>query len=573
VLWSYCYVKLKSNPIDKLIQLILMEERGGERFASFDNLKLQWLMVNKFDLVFVVFYKGIQSASFMESLLNMVSAEFLSFSGSPTSSLSFLKFEDRSGFTSRYYKCLEKCEQQQATAAQQSKISVNGNRSRPVNGRSQIRRGGDNNRELTEEDDTDEPTERPTATKSTNIRGNNKKTTKEATTWTSQRVNKKAMDSLDFSIRNGDNDINNEINNDVKNAYVGDQPLSDDFDDEDSDVFEDDTRVADDGTGVSWRDSAMGGLFSRVSAAVKRVAGNADLTPEELDMALASFRDGLLSKNVANDIVDQIVSSIKKSLVGTKSPSWTSVHATAKAELTDVIRRILTSKKSVDVLKSALEAKARGEPYSICFLGVNGVGKSTNLAKVCYFLKQKGNLKVMIAACDTFRSGAVEQLRTHARCLDAYLFEQGYGKDPATIAKQAMLYASKEHYDVVLIDTAGRMQDNEPLMRALAKLVTLNSPDLILFVGEALVGNDAVDQLKKFNQCLIDYAPLSTTKSSNRTIDGVLLTKFDTVDDKVGAAVSMVYETGQPIVFVGTGQKYTQLGKLNIRTVVKALLG
>lgn len=113
----------------------------------------------------------------------------------------------------------------------------------------------------------------------------------------------------------------------------------------------------------------------------------------------------------------------------------------------------------------------------------------------------------MIAACDTFRAGAVEQLRTHARNLDVHLFEQGYGKDASIIAKNALKYASAEGYDVVLIDTAGRMQDNEPLMRGLAKLVALNSPDLVLFVGEALVGNDAIDQLVKFNRSLIDFAP------------------------------------------------------------------
>lgn len=113
----------------------------------------------------------------------------------------------------------------------------------------------------------------------------------------------------------------------------------------------------------------------------------------------------------------------------------------------------------------------------------------------------------MIAACDTFRAGAVEQLRTHARNLDVHLFEQGYGRDASIIASNALKFAATEGYDVVLIDTAGRMQDNEPLMRALARLVAVNTPDLVLFVGEALVGNDAIDQLLKFNRSLIDYAP------------------------------------------------------------------
>ncbi|CDI79452.1 DNA-binding protein, putative [Eimeria acervulina] len=181
----------------------------------------------------------------------------------------------------------------------------------------------------------------------------------------------------------------------------------------------------------------------------------------------------------------------------------------------------------------------------------------------------KGGLKVLIAACDTFRAGAVEQLRTHARCLDVPLFERGYGRDAAAICKEALKYAKEEQIDVVLIDTAGRMQDNDPLMRSLGKLVYMNNPDLILFVGEALVGNDAAHQLKKFNQAIADA---SVQGSTPRLIDGILLTKFDTVDDKVGAALSMAYITGQPIVFVGTGQKYGNLKKLNPDMVANALL-
>jgi signal recognition particle receptor subunit alpha len=136
------------------------------------------------------------------------------------------------------------------------------------------------------------------------------------------------------------------------------------------------------------------------------------------------------------------------------------------------------------------------------------------------------------------------------------------------VAKEAIREAVRTQQDVVLVDTAGRMQDNEPLMRALSKLINLNEPDLVLFVGEALVGNDGVDQLTKFNQKLVD---LSTT-GSPRLIDGILLTKFDTIDDKVGAALSMVYVSGVPVMFVGCGQTYTDLKKLNVKSIVKSLL-
>ncbi|CAI8048245.1 Signal recognition particle receptor subunit alpha [Geodia barretti] len=245
----------------------------------------------------------------------------------------------------------------------------------------------------------------------------------------------------------------------------------------------------------------------------------------------------------------------------------------------DSLVQILSPKRRVDILRDVMAARDKGQPYVITFCGVNGVGKSTNLAKVCFWLMENG-LRVLIAGCDTFRAGAVEQLRTHTKHLNSLhppqeghppmvtLYERGYDKDAANIAMEAIQYARQQSFDVVLVDTAGRMQNNEPLMRALAKLIRVNSPDLVLFVGEALVGNEAVDQLLHFNQALVDHSE----EGCPRTIDGILLTKFDTVDDKVGAAISMTYITGQPIVFVGTGQTYTDLRTLNVHAVISVLL-
>jgi len=176
---------------------------------------------------------------------------------------------------------------------------------------------------------------------------------------------------------------------------------------------------------------------------------------------------------------------------------------------------------------------------------------------------------VSIAACDTFRAGAIEQLQTHATKLGVRLYARGYNKDAASVAREAISQATRAGDDVVLIDTAGRMQHNDPLMRALVKLITVNNPDLILFVGEALVGNDAVDQLTQFNRCLQD---LSDNPKNPRLIDGIVLTKFDTIDDKVGAAISMTYCTGQPIMFVGIGQTYGDLRRMNVKMLIKALL-
>mmetsp|Transcript_14974 Transcript_14974/g.20656 ORF Transcript_14974/g.20656 Transcript_14974/m.20656 type:complete len:255 (+) Transcript_14974:313-1077(+) len=252
----------------------------------------------------------------------------------------------------------------------------------------------------------------------------------------------------------------------------------------------------------------------------------------------------------------------------------TRMSTMVKDAMTEALTRILTPTRSTDVLREVQQARERGQgPYTICFIGVNGVGKSTNLAKVAYWLLQH-NISVQIAACDTFRAGAVEQLRTHCRRLEQTsghkvpLFERGYEKDPAAVAMEAKKQAARDGADVLLIDTAGRMQDNKPLMEALAKLVDQNRPDLCLFVGEALVGNDAVDQLNKFNSWLADLSTLQKP----RLIDGIVLTKFDTVDEKVGAALSMVYESGAPIMFVGCGQTYTDIRKLNVRHIVNTLL-
>jgi signal recognition particle receptor subunit alpha len=316
--------------------------------------------------------------------------------------------------------------------------------------------------------------------------------------------------------------------------------------------------------------SKKGGIFGKLVSSVQNLTGNAQLGKAQLEPVLNTFQEGLMLKNVARDVAVKIVESVGNQLVGTRTERFTSIASTVKDSITRSIEEILTPKRSIDILKAALDARVQGRVYSVAFLGVNGVGKSTNLAKVAYYLKNKGGLKILLAACDTFRAGAVEQLRVHATNLNIDIFERGYGKDSAEIAKQALAQAKAGGYDVCLIDTAGRMQDNEPLMRAIAKLVAVNTPDLVLFVGEALVGHDAVDQLTKFNRALIDY---SLNPANPRTVDGIILTKYDTVDDKVGAALSMVYVTGQPIVFVGTGQKYPNLRKLQVKQVVRALVG
>lgn len=388
---------------------------------------------------------------------------------------------------------------------------------------------------------------------------------KEKRHWgVNENVTQEDMDALDYS-KNKQNDEKELAEAQQKymggeddkfeGIYDSDDDLSLDLEDEEEEVK----------TSTGGR-----GLFASLKSKFSNLTGNVEMTQEELDPILKEFADGLIEKNVANDIAQNLCKSVTQTLLNQKTESFTSTSQTFKEAMDDAITTVLTPKKNIDILKDALAAKKRGEPYKIAFIGVNGVGKSTSLAKVAYYLKTKGNLSILIAACDNFRSGAVEQLKTHSRCLDVPVYDKGYKGDPAHIAKEAIALAKKEGYDVVLIDTAGRMQGNQPLMTALAKLVYVNTPDVTLFVGEALVGNEAIDQLTKFNQNLIDYS--ATKQNQCQEIDGIILTKFDAVDEKVGAAVSMVYTTGKPIVFIGVGEKYPHLKKLNPKTVIHALL-
>lgn len=598
LLWSTQLVKIKGEPIDRLIKEALLEERLGENFCNLDPYNLKWKLVNEMDLFFVVVYQGILQITYLEGLLEAAAKEFmksLTSLGGFDNGMSIKRVE----FDAEFRKVLQKTD----AALMESKRSrpmktfadtkkgqeVLKNKADkgelPSEGKRRGKKGGKGEDGDSDEDEDDEGGEAEPASpaspaspaaakgpkpfqkkvKETSSEQKSKKG-KEARTWDhSGKVSAKTIDSLDFSKgKPGAGDGSDEeaaiqkkrdelIGSDAEEASVA--SLSADSDEE---------------AETPAKSGRVGGLFKSLTRNVKNLTGGATLTDADLDPILKSFKTSLMAKNVGVEVADKLADSVRHSLVNKRTEKFTTMAATVKSTLSEAMETLLTPKKSIDVLRAALAAKSAGRVYTIVFLGVNGVGKSTNLSKVAYYLKQKGGLNVLMAACDTFRAGAVEQLRTHSRCLDVPLFERGYGKDPSDIAKHAIQHAASNQMDVVLVDTAGRMQDNEPLMKALAKLVAVNTPDLVLFVGEALVGNDAIDQVTKFNRALIDMSP---DPRKPRGIDGMLLTKYDTVDDKVGAALSMVYVTGQPVIFVGCGQKYTHLKKMCVKEVVSTLLG
>ncbi|EER19234.1 signal recognition particle receptor alpha subunit, putative [Perkinsus marinus ATCC 50983] len=575
VLWSTTYAGVQEDTlnkrVDKLVKEVLIEDRAGVDCIYEDKIErycMKWKNINNIGLVLVIAYEGVLKQLYLNYLLDMLTKEFLSAIDSSIKSMEDLHpLQNKEAFKVRVDKILVKADREVKSAAQRKGKKKDNNKlgeegvhdTQEEEGEGEkeekaskeelimearrklkmgmLRKGsrpfkGNKVSSEEEEENDDDKGEGKTHNK----KGNKKKSGR---VWDTSKVTTEAMNALDMSkrIEGGTSSEEEEGLEAARRTYLP-------SDDDDS-VIVDDDDLEDKAT--------TNGIFATLTRQLKNITGNQVLTNRDLEPVLATFCEQLMSKNVAMDVANAIADGVSSSLVGTRTGQFTSVHTTVKDALTQSISRILTPKKSVDVLRAAMQAKANGQVYSIVFLGVNGVGKSTNLSKVAYYLRKKGGLRVLICACDTFRAGAVEQLRTHARCLNVDLFEKGYGKDAAEIAKQGLYYAKHNAYDVVLIDTAGRMQDNEPLMKSLARLVAVNNPDLILFVGEALVGYDAIDQLTKFDRALMDYS-LSNKDSSNG-IDGILLTKYDTVDDKVGAALSMVYITGEPIVFVGTGQK------------------
>lgn len=313
--------------------------------------------------------------------------------------------------------------------------------------------------------------------------------------------------------------------------------------------------------------------FGALSGYFRNIIGGKTLTEADLSKLLKEMENHLINKNVARAAAVRLCDGISRELVGHKTGSFESIDTALRTATEASLHKILTPTTSLDLLREikAVTTGPSSRPYVISIVGVNGVGKSTNLAKIAWFLLQN-NHRVLIAACDTFRSGAVEQLNVHARNLREFserehlgkvdLYQKGYGKDAANVAADAVAYGAGNGFDVVLIDTAGRRHNDQRLMSSLEKFAKLAKPDKIFMVGEALVGNDSVAQAEHFNA---SFGP-------GRRLDGFIISKCDTVGDMVGTVVSMVHATGVPVVFLGVGQHYGDLRGLSVRWCVERLM-
>lgn len=286
-----------------------------------------------------------------------------------------------------------------------------------------------------------------------------------------------------------------------------------------------------------------GGFFSRM------LSGKSHISQEDFDKIFDELELILLENNVALEVVDKIKENLGKDLVGREIKKG-EIENTITQSLKDAISQTLIAPP--DLIKSI---KDKQGIFTIIFFGINGSGKTTSIAKLAHLLK-KNDISCVLAAGDTFRAAAIQQLEEHANRLNVPIVKHDYGADPAAVAFDARAYAKKHGLKCVLVDTAGRMYTKDNLIKQMEKVIRVLQPDLKIFVGESITGNDATQQAKTFNEAI--------------GIDGIILTKAD-VDDKGGAILSVSQITEKPIYFLGTGQTYDDFTPFNPQEILKKL--
>ena len=287
------------------------------------------------------------------------------------------------------------------------------------------------------------------------------------------------------------------------------------------------------------------GFFSKLSAKFT----TSTITKEQVEEIFQDLEIILLENNVALEVVDKIKENLIKDLTGIEVKK-AKIEETIIQSLKESIAEVLIEPPDlIDQIKKSLE------PFTIIFFGINGTGKTTSIAKLAHLLK-KNNISVVLAAADTFRAAAIEQLETHAQKLKIPIIKSQYEADPTSVAFEAKKYAQAHKIQCVLIDTAGRMHTKDNLINQMEKIIRIIKPNLKIFVGESITGNDAIEQVKTFNEAV--------------GIDGIILSKAD-VDEKGGTALSVSYVTKKPIYFLGTGQSYDDLTPFKKEIILKNL--
>lgn len=294
-------------------------------------------------------------------------------------------------------------------------------------------------------------------------------------------------------------------------------------------------------------DKGSRGFFRRA------FSGKILITEEKFENFFWELELMLLENNVAYEVIEEIKKELAEKIIG-KEFQRGKIQDVLSSSIKEIIEKILL--QPFDLIEKIKQERGKSDetkrPYVILFLGINGSGKTTTLAKLAYLLKKNG-LSCVLAASDTFRAAAIQQLEKHAEALGIRLIKHDYGADAAAVAYDSIEYAKAKGIDAVLIDSAGRLHSNRNLMDELAKLVRVSKPDLKIFVGEMLTGNDCIEQAKEFDKAV--------------GIDAVILTKSD-VDEKGGTAISIGYMLKKPILFLGTGQKYSDLEEFDKKKIM-----
>ena len=286
------------------------------------------------------------------------------------------------------------------------------------------------------------------------------------------------------------------------------------------------------------------GFFGKVKQSLTTKTISAD----KFETLFWELEIALLESNVSVEVIEKIKEDLKEELVDKPLPR--DVPKKIEETLSKTLNEILTFDK-IDILEKAKNKK----PLIIAFFGINGSGKTTSIAKLANYFKEN-NLSVVLAACDTFRAAAIQQLEEHANKLEVKMIKHDYGSDAAAVAFDAVKYAEKHKVDVVLIDTAGRLHSNTNLMAELEKIIRITNPDLKIFIGESITGNDCIEQARKFNELV--------------EMDGAILTKAD-VDEKGGAPLSIAYTIKKPILFLGMGQEYKDFEAFDKNVILERL--
>ena len=300
-------------------------------------------------------------------------------------------------------------------------------------------------------------------------------------------------------------------------------------------------------------------MFEKLKSGFKGLVTKVTITElkaENLSPILSDFKMSLAENDVAFPVADRICDELEKRLTGVQVKRLEDRKKIVEENLRQVLLEIMLTNTKIDLLKKVEEKRKQSEPFILLFVGINGTGKTTTIAKVAQYLRDKG-YSVVLAGSDTYRAGSIEQLEEHARRLGLRMIKHKYGADPAAVAYDAISHAKAHGVNVVLIDTAGRMQTNQNLMNELAKVKRVVQPDLTVLTLDSLFGNDAVMQAEEFHKSI--------------SVDATILTKVD-ADVKGGSALSVTYVTQKPILFIGVGQTYKDLELFNPEKFVNMVL-